>query len=121
MFSCHPRLGRCVGKRSSQISVRVIERGEIGFRMLFQNSDGGSFLGFDEMDPFNRGAAETQHRVVLLAEHALFPAARLRLSLYDKFVSEFVLVIRRAGKMLSQNFTAALDGFAVGIARVTGF
>ena len=62
---------KCVGKRSSQISVRVIERGEIGFRILFQNSDGGSFLGFDEMDPFNRGAAETQHRVVLLTEHAL--------------------------------------------------
>jgi hypothetical protein len=52
---------------------------------------------------------------------SVFPAARSRLSFNDKFVSEFVLVIRRAGKVLGQNLTAALDGFAVGIARVTGF
>jgi hypothetical protein len=52
---------------------------------------------------------------------SVFPPALLHLSLNDKFVSEFVLVIRRAGKVLGQNLTAALDGFAVGTARVTGF
>src|SRR4030095_3310891 len=62
---------RRVGKRSLQISVRVIERGEIGLRVFLQNSDGVSFLAFKEMDPFNCGASETQHRVVLLPEHAL--------------------------------------------------
>ena len=62
---------RRVRKRSSQISVRVVEGGEISFRIFLQNSDGGSFLSFDEMDPFNCSATETEHRVRLFAEHTL--------------------------------------------------
>ena len=49
------------------------------------------------------------------------PLARLRLSLNDKFIAELVLIVRRARKVLGQNLTAAFDGPAVGIARVSGF
>src|SRR5215475_15303397 len=42
------------------------------------------------------------------------------LSFNDKFVAELVLIVRRTGKVLGENLTAALNGFAVGIARMTG-
>jgi hypothetical protein len=41
------------------------------------------------------------------------------LSLNDQFISEFILIVRLARKVLGQNFPASLDGFAVGIASVT--
>jgi hypothetical protein len=42
------------------------------------------------------------------------------LSFNDKFVAQLVLIVRWTGKVLGENLTAALDGFAVGIARVMG-
>jgi hypothetical protein len=42
--------------------------------------------------------------------------AIFRLSLNDKFVSEFVLVVRRPAKVLGQNLTDAFNGFAEPVA-----
>jgi hypothetical protein len=45
-----------------------------------------------------------------------FRQAIFRLSLNDKFINEFVLVVRRPAKVLGQNLTDAFNGFAEPVA-----
>ncbi len=42
----------------------------------------------------------------------VFDQCLFRLSLNDKFVTEFVLIVRRPGKVLGQNFPVVLDELA---------
>ena len=42
--------------------------------------------------------------------------AIFRLSLNDKFINEFVLVVRRSAKVLDQNLADAFNGFAEPVA-----